>query len=176
MSYLPIIHNKRGEQVVQLVETPTAALKSTLLTLVFVKHSYPTVVEKWAWLNAYIIAVIIKTSWNLRLIENSSASAYKLMDEFATKNGGASCFCCRKPSVSVKRIFGRGYGFSCKTKNCVLHKLIIPGELVQRADEMPDYSSEPEYPMLEEFIRLMSINEGKMRNESALHGKPDAGN
>ena len=146
------IHNKHGEIVGELLP------RSWLIDALGIKLDYPPAIEKLAWLNSGAIAIILKTAWKLGILKDTKDypdAVKRLLRELEAKSGGTICFACQESSVVL---LGRFRGFSCKTRNCLMHGVIIPTILVSRIDEMPDYSLEPELPQLLQFIKDIESN------------------
>lgn len=148
------IHNRRGEIVEELLPRSWRILIDAL----GFKLDYPPAIEKWAWLNSLYLAELYRIVGQVGYIDATDGSARKLFDGSVRKLfdrlEGAVCFACLCPSVRPQFLFGRLLGgYFCTTKSCLMHEVTIPPFLVNRTDEMPDYSLEPELPKLLQCIK-----------------------
>ncbi len=139
------IHNKNGEITGELY------YRSIINDFFDLHIDYPPTIEKWAWFNSKVISKIYEHAWRFGILKDTSDSAKELYD----KIGGSICFVCQKTSVRPYLRFKKLCGYYCTTKNCIMHEFIIPKTLVYKIDEIPDYSLEPEYPQLLNFIKSM---------------------
>jgi hypothetical protein len=131
------IHNKHGDVVGEFVPKPS--VKGLLMGMFSIEKRWnPLAIEKWAWLTSLHIAKFYEIAWKAGFLEDTPDSVRKLFE----KCDGTFCFACKNMSVRPHFLFGRLLGYSCTTKNCPTHDVIIPKTLVRRIDEMPDYSLE----------------------------------
>jgi len=126
------IHNKHGDVISQLLPTR----KTYLLGIIYIsRQENPLLMEEWAWLTSLCIANLYEVAVKVGLLEDSPESVRNLFD----KIGGSFCCSCQQFSVRPKFVFGKLLGYSCTTRNCQIHDVIIPKTLVIKIDEMPNY-------------------------------------
>jgi len=162
------VHNKYGEIVGELLP------RSWLLDALGFKLDYPPTIEKWAWLNSLYLNEFYKIVGQVKYIEATDGSVGQLFDGSIRKlfDGikGTTCFACKNPSFHPHSLYRRWpSGYSCTTKDCLMHAVVVPASLLNITDEMPDYSSEPELHQL-----LQSIKDIESKTKQLLTRKGNA--
>ena len=156
------IHNKQGEIVGELLPR---SWRIAILDVLGIRWDYPSAIEKWAWLNSLYLAELYRIVGQVKYIEATDGSVRRLFDGSVRKlfaeMKGAACFACHNSSVRPHAFapwVQWPVGYFCTTKGCPMNSVGIPASLLNITDEMPDYSSEPEFQQLLQMIKLIESN------------------